>query len=98
MGGHNNLQLALSLTHSLSLTHYLLLFVAPPAFALMLLLLLWVALLIIALLMVPDKHTTLECQAKGGVVRGAYLSRVDELALPGCCSQLAGRRLLANQS
>ena len=62
-----------------------------PAFALMLyiLLLLLVALLIIALLMVPDKHTTLECQAKGGLVRGAYLPRVDELALPGCCPQLA---------
>jgi hypothetical protein len=24
----------------------------------------------------------------------AYLSRVDELALPGCCPQLADRRLL----
>jgi hypothetical protein len=59
------------------------------AFALLVLLLLLVALLIIALLLVPETHTTVECRAKGGLVRGAYLSRVDELALPGCCPQLA---------
>ena len=62
---------------------------AAPAVALLLLLLLLVVLLIIALLLVPETHTTVECRAKGGLVRGAYLSRVDELALPGCCPQLA---------
>ena len=63
---------------------------AAPAVDLLLLLLLLVALLIIALLLLlPETHTTLECRAKGGLVRGAYLSRVDELALPGCCPQLA---------
>ena len=59
------------------------------AFALLVLLLLLVALLIIALLLVPETYTTVECRAKGGLVRGAYLPRVDELALPGCCPQLA---------
>ena len=62
---------------------------AAPAVALLLLLLLLVVLLIIALLLLPETHTTVECRAKRGLVRGAYLPRVDELALPGCCPQLA---------
>ena len=57
---------------------------AAPAVALLLLLLV-VVLLIIALLLLPETHTTVECRAKGGLVRGAYLPRVDELALHGCC-------------
>jgi len=68
---------------------------AAPAVDLLLLLLLLVALLIIALLLLlPETHTTLECRAKGGLVRGAYLPRVDELVLPGRYPQLADRRLL----
>ena len=74
---HNNLQL--TLTHSLSTA-----MATALAFALLVLLLLLVALLIIALLLVPETHKTVECRAKGGLVRGAYLSLVDELALPGC--------------
>ena len=43
---------------------------AAPAVDLLLLLLLLVALLIIALLLLlPETHTTLECRAKGGLVR-----------------------------
>ena len=58
---------------------------AAPAVALLLLLLLLGVLLILALLLLPETHTMVECRAKGGLVRGAYLPRVDELALPGCC-------------
>ena len=62
---------------------------APAVALLLLLLLLLVVLLIIALLLLPETHTAIECRAKGGLVQGAYLPRVDELALPGCCPQLA---------
>ena len=63
---------------------------AAPAIALLLLVVVVVVvvLLIISLLLLPETHTTVECRAKRGLVRGAYLPRVDELALPGCCPQL----------
>ena len=69
--GHNNLQL------TLSFSYYRLLFAAAPAFALLLPLLSLDALLMIALLLVPDKHTTFECQAERGLVhvRGADNAR-----------------------
>ena len=76
---HNNLQ------HTCTLTHYLLVVVAPLIIALLSLLLLIIA---SALLLLPDNtHRAPECQPKGGLVvlgGGAYLSHVDELALPGC--------------
>ena len=73
---YSSLSLSQSQSHSLSTA-----MATAPAFALLLLLLQLVALLTIAQMLVPGTHTTVECRAKGGLVRGAYLSRVDELAL-----------------
>ena len=70
-------KLSLTAVMTLPFSYYRLLFAAAPAFALLLPLLPLVALLIIALLLVPDKHTTFECQAERGLVhvRGADNAR-----------------------